>query len=143
VINGIQRATHPELHPRLPEATNRWTSCSLPAWIELDWETPQTISEVHLTFDTGFQRELTLTMSDRYNARMIRGPQPETVRDYRLELYTSSSGGEPETVLRVTDNYLGKRVHKLPEPRALSSLRLIVEKTHGAPEARIFEIRAY
>jgi hypothetical protein len=143
VLNGTQRATHPELHPCLPEATNRWTSRSLPAWIELAWETPQTISEVHLTFDTGFQRELTLTMSDRYNARMIRGPQPETVRDYRLELYTPLSGGEPDTVLHVRDNYLGKWVHKLPEPRALSALRLIVEKTNGAPKARIFEIRAY
>jgi hypothetical protein len=122
VLNGIQRATVPELHPCLPAATNRWTSCSLPAWIELDWETPQTISELHLTFDTGFQRELTLTMSDHYNARMIRGPQPETVRNYRLELYTPSSGGRPETVLHVTDNYLGKRVHKLSGPHALSSL---------------------
>ena len=143
VLNGILRVTHPDLHPCLPEATNQWTSCSLPAWIELAWETPQTISEVHLTFDTGFQRELTLTMSDRYNARMIRGPQPETVRDYRLELYTPLSEGEPDTILHVRNNYLGMRVHKLTETRALSALRLVVEKTHGAPEARIFEIRAY
>jgi hypothetical protein len=142
-LNGILRVTHPELHPCLPEANNRWTSRSLPAWIELNWEHPQLVSEIQLTFDTGFQRELTLTMSDRYSARMLRGPQPETVKAYRLELYGPATEGEPETVLHVQDNYLGRRRHQLSEPLTLSTLRLVVEGTHGVPEARLFEIRAY
>jgi hypothetical protein len=140
VINGVTRATFPDLHPCLPEASNRWTSQTLPAWIELRWESPQAISEVHLTFDTGFQRELTLTMSERYSARMVRGPQPETVRDYRLEF----EGAQGEDYrLQIRDNYLGRRVHKLPETVITSTLRLVVETTHGALEARVFEIRAY
>ncbi|MFZ5917366.1 MAG: FAD-dependent oxidoreductase [Chloroflexota bacterium] len=141
VLNGLTRATRPELHPDLPLATNRWTSGALPAWIELRWPSPQTLSEIHLTFDTGFQRELTLTMSDAYAATMIRGPQPETVRDYRLE-FSGPSGGVVET-LSVRGNYLGRRVHRLAEPVLASALRLVVEATHGAPEARLFEIRAY
>ena len=32
------------------------------AWIELAWDEPQTIRHVQLTFDTGFHRELTLTV---------------------------------------------------------------------------------
>jgi hypothetical protein len=140
VINGLARASTPRLHPCLPRASNRWTSRTLPAWIELSWEEPQTISEVHLTFDTGFQRELTLTMSDLYSARMVRGPQPETVKEYRLEV-----AGKPgtEAVLQIHDNYLGRRVHKLSEPVVTSALRLVVEATHGVPGARVFEIRAY
>ena len=143
MLNGVKRATCSELHPCLPEATNRWTSRSLPAWIELRWETPQLVSEVHLTFDTGFERELTLTMSDRYNAGMVRGPQPETVKDYRLELFRPFSKGEAAGVLRIRDNYQGRRVHKFSEPLVLAALRLVVEATHGLPEARVFEIRVY
>ena len=45
--------------------------------------------------------------------------------------------------LRIRDNYSGRRVHKLPEPVVTSALRLVVETTHGTPEARVFEIRAY
>ena len=143
VLNGVQRVTGPELHPSLPEATNRWASYRVPAWIELTWDTPQTISEIHLTFDTGFQRELTLTMSDRYNARMVRGPQPETAKDYRLEFVGSPAGEGPKAALPVKDNYLGRRVHVLNEPLTVSSVRLVVEATHGIPEANVFEVRIY
>ncbi len=140
IVNGVTRATSPELHPGLAQATNRWTSRTLPAWVELRWETPQEISEIRLTFDTGFQRELTLTMSDRFSDKMLRGPQPETVRDYRLEF--DSRQGEGNN-LCIRDNYQGRRVHELPMPVVTSSLRLVVETTHGAPEARVFEIRVY
>jgi hypothetical protein len=143
VLNGIQRVTSAELHPSLPETTNRWASDKMPAWIELRWDTPQTLSEIHLTFDTGFQRELTLTMSDRYNSRMVRGPQPETVKDYRLEFSGSQANQGPEMVLAVKGNYLARRVHTLAEPITASSVRLVVEGTHGIPEARLFEIRVY
>jgi hypothetical protein len=146
VLNGILRATHPGLHPSLPEATNCWIAPDLPAWIELNWETSQILSEIRLTFDTGFQRELTLTMSDRYNAKMLRGPQPETVKDYRLELVGPSETGsrdEVQRVIEVRDNYLGRRIHPLRTPLQVSRLRLIIQSTHGVPEARVFEIRAY
>ena len=74
-----------------PVEVHQWAapvSDSNPAWIELKWTKPQRISQVQLTFDTGFQRELTLTSSDSHNANMIRGPQPETVRDYTIEAVT-------------------------------------------------------
>jgi hypothetical protein len=118
-------------------------SRSLPARIELHWDAPVVISEIHVTFDTGFQRELTLTMSDRYSSRMVRGPQPETVKDYRLEVIGGRDGAERTPLLRVTDNYQGRRVHTLPEPMTASGLRLIAETTHGAPEARVFQIGAF
>lgn len=142
VLNGVTRVTRPELHPCLPEATNRWTSHSLPAWIELRWDEPQMVSQVQLTFDTGFQRELTLTMSDAYAATMIRGPQPETARDYQLEL-TGPSGDRVGEPLQIRGNYLGRRVHQLTEPVVASALRLIVKATHAVSDARLFEIRVY
>ena len=79
VINGLVRD--------LPGAwLNRWMAPlgSAGAWIELSWDQPQAISHLQITFDTGFQRQLTLTSSDHENAKVIRAAQPETVKDYRI-----------------------------------------------------------
>ena len=79
VVNGFDRD--------IPgEYVNRWSTelTGDGAWLELTWPKPQKIAEVQLMFDSGFQRELTLTSSDGSNKAMIRAPQPETVRDYEL-----------------------------------------------------------
>ncbi len=135
VTNGVDRATSPRLHPSLPDSSNQWTSDTLPAWIELRWEEPREISTAILTFDTGFHRELTLTMSDAYAAKMIRGPQPETVRDYRL-----SAGGRE---IAVTGNYSGRRLHRFDPPVRAASLRLDVTAVNGDTVARVFGVRVY
>lgn len=135
VTNGYTRATSPALHPALPESSNQWRSQSLPAWLELRWPEEQTIREVHLIFDTGFERELTLSMSDAFQSRMIRGPQPETVSHYRLR----TQGRE----LHVEGNYLRQRKHEFDPPWRTNTLRLEVEAAHGVKEARLFAIRIY
>ena len=65
------------------------------AWIELSWDQPQRIRRVQLTFDTGFQRQLTLSASDSITRTLIRQPQPETVKDYVIE-YTDANGARKE-----------------------------------------------
>ncbi len=136
VLDGVTRATHPGLHPVLDQAAHQWRSSGLPAWIELRWPRPRKVREIRITFDTGFERELTLTMSDLYNSRMIRGPQPETVSDYTL----SAAGGWE---LAVRGNYQRLRIHRLQEPLHTDWLRLTAHRTHGDACARIFEIRVY
>ncbi len=105
------------------------------AWIELRWAQPVRISEVQLTFDTGFQRELTLSSSESANKGIIRAPQPETVRDYVLE-----AGGKQ--IARVQGNYQRLRCHRF-EPVETDRLRLRVTATNGSDFARLFEIRCY
>jgi hypothetical protein len=105
------------------------------AWIELRWPKPVTIREVQLTFDTGFQRELTLTSSDSHNKGMIRAPQPETVRSYRV------LAGERELV-RVEGNHQRLNRHKFA-PAVTDRLRIHVTATNGSDLARIFEVRCY
>lgn len=105
------------------------------AWIELRWPQPVRISEVQLTFDTGFQRELTLSSSESANKGIIRAPQPETVRDYVLE-----AGGKQ--IARVQGNYQRLRRHRF-EPIETDRLRLRVTATNGSDLARVFEIRCY
>jgi hypothetical protein len=109
------------------------------AWLELAWDGPQRIAEVQLTFDTGFQRELTLTSNDRVNTGILRRPQPETVKDYDL-LYRA--GGEWKTLAEVRGNYQRLRRHRFDSVTA-SAVRVHVRSTHGADEARIFEVRCY
>ncbi len=116
--------------------SHRWESATLPAWLELTWDAPQAIAEVHLTFDSGFQRELTLSASDATTRKIIRGAQPELVRDYDVLL-------DGAVVVTVKDNYLRKRVHRLDRPIPANRLRIAVHATNGLPHARIFEVRAY
>ncbi len=136
VTDGATREFFPALGPWADGATHRWESITLPAWIELTWLSSVTVSEIHLTFDSGFHRELTLSASDHITRKIIRGPQPELVRDYEVLL-------DGRTIACVTGNTLRKRVHRLFAPVATSSLRLLVKATHGAHQARVFEIRAY
>jgi hypothetical protein len=132
-INPHTRATNPTLHPSLPTSSNQWRSQTLPATLELRWPTPQAISHIDLIFDTGLHRELTLSMSDAFQSRMIRGPQPETVSHYTLET--------PTQTITVEGNYLRHRRHALHT--TTDTLRFTIHQTHGVPEARLYAIRVY
>ncbi|MEK7753517.1 MAG: FAD-dependent oxidoreductase, partial [Acidobacteriota bacterium] len=72
--------------------------------IELSWPAPQKISEVQLTFDTAFGRMLTLSAQASVNREMIRGAQPETVRDYTVSV--RKPGGGWSEIVSVTGNFL-------------------------------------
>jgi hypothetical protein len=147
VLSGQTRSVHGEKGAppdRAFPGTHRWMSnqaAGLPAWLELSWNEPVRIAEIQLIFDTGLHRHLTLSHHDGYTAsKMLWGkPQPETVRDYRIELLC---GGEWETVAEVTGNYQRLRRHVAPEslPPA-ARLRITVSATNGLAHARILEIR--
>jgi hypothetical protein len=111
-----------------------------PVWIQLMWDQPTKVRMVQITFDTGFQRELTLSASESVTRRMVRGPQPETVRDYALR---GLIHGHPQTLVEVTGNYQRLCRHELVPPGPLLGLRLELKATNGAPIARVYEIRCY
>ena len=134
VLDGHTRALPTTLGPWADGATHRWESATLPAWLELAWPEPQSIAEIHITFDSGFQRELILSASDAVTEKTIRGAQPELVCDYAVLI-------DDHVVATVTGNYVRKRVHRLRQPVRGRRLRLRVHSTHGAATARVFEIR--
>lgn len=136
VLDGVTRELSPALGPWADGGIHRWESAGLPAWIELAWGEPVALSEIHLTFDSGFQRGLFLSASDFFSAMTVRGPQPEIVRDYDIIL-------DEKPVVAVNGNFLRKRIHRLPVPMACRTLRVCARATHGAPRAHLFEIRAY
>jgi hypothetical protein len=111
------------------------------AWIELRWEKPQRASELQITFDTGFQRELTLTSSDTINRGIVRAAQPETVRDYSVQVRRA---GEPTwtTVEKVTGNHQRIRRHRWPATE-IEAVRVHATTTNGSDSVRVFELRCY
>lgn len=134
VISGVDRRVYDKLH--------RWVSDpgqKLPQQIELHFKEPQRIAEVHLVFDSGLQRRLTLSQSDWFSNHMTRGPQPETVSDYEL---LAVDGEQTRSLVKVERNLQRKRVHRF-EPQTIQKLRLFVRGTHGDASARVYGIRAY
>jgi hypothetical protein len=110
------------------------------AWLQLDWKEPRKLAQVQLTFDTGFQRPLTLTHQDEFNEKMVRAAQPEAVRDY--ELIATNAKGEKVTLAKVSGNHQRLNRHAF-SPVEAKSLRLVITATNGAKTARVFEIRCY
>lgn len=123
--------------------SNRWAAPleAAGAWLQLAWEKPRTIKQVQLTFDSGFQRELTLSSSDSISKEIIRAPQSETVKDYTIQ-YRGEYGIEWTDLFKVTGNHLRLRRHEF-KPVAASALRLVVTATNGDKLARVFEVRCY
>jgi hypothetical protein len=122
---------------------NHWAAplASNGAWIELSWEKPQMIREVQITFDSGFQRELTLTSQDSVNKGIVRAAQPETVRDYAI-FYRKPGSDELVQIARVTENHQRLKRHHF-EPFPAQALRIHITATNGDEFARIFEVRCY
>lgn len=144
LLSGQTRSVHGPLGAR-PEVAHpgihRWRSDSLPAEVDLTWEEAKNIREIRIIFDTGLHRELTLSMSGHVAAKQIWGrPQPETVKDYELEF---CENGDWQPLLRVEDNFLRLRIHRLQKSISTNALRLRVLSTHGLVEARVCEIRVY
>ena len=97
------------------------------------------LSRVQITFDSGFHRELTLSASDSITSRIVRGPQPETVRDYDLH---ATVAGKKVPIAEIRGNYQRLRRHDFESLEA-ESIHLTVLATNGSKEARVFEVRCY
>jgi len=118
------------------DAMHAWESSTLPATLTLTLPAPAALREIHLTFDSGFSRQLCLSASDATTRLLIRGAQPEIVKHYRVLI-------DSVVVVEEKNNFLRKRIHQLPG--AVSGRTVAVEclATQGAPQARIFEVRLY
>jgi hypothetical protein len=144
VVSGQTRSVHGERGApaeRAAAGTHRWMSDprgGFPQWLELLWPQPVVASRVQLIFDTGLHRPLSFSLADAYTALMHWGsPQPETVRDYRIEIDTA---GDWQTVAVVEGNYERRRVHTFAAT-SLRRLRVVVLSANGLDHARVCELR--
>jgi glycine/D-amino acid oxidase-like deaminating enzyme len=144
LVSGQTRSVHgPRGVPpeRAFPGAHRWMSDpadEFPVSVELQWPRPIVARSVRLIFDTGLHRVLTFSLADAYTAQMIWGqPQPETVREYRIELFLGTEG---RAVAAVAANYQRLRVHPLDQ-QPFDRLRLTITATNGRDHARVCEIR--
>ncbi len=81
---------------------------------------------------------LTFSLADAYVERMKWGiAQPETVRDYQIEL---RANGIWHQVASVTGNYQRRNVIEFAQ-QSFNAMRITVLATNGLDHARIFEVR--
>lgn len=115
-------------------STNQWRSdpvVPLPQWLSLEWDQPQTIAQVQLTFAGHLLRE--------YHAYPPLYRDPQTVRDYAIEAWQDDEWRE---LVRVDGNVTTRVVHSF-ESVTTSRLRLMVYATNGDPAAGVYEFRCY
>ncbi|MBD1427295.1 FAD-dependent oxidoreductase [Sphingobacterium arenae] len=108
-------------------------------WISLRWKKRQQIGTVECTFDTGLNRFLRLSGQRYVQKNQVRGYQPETVSDFKIEVMDKGKVVYEEYF---ENNYLRKFTHTFPPVQA-DAVRITVTKTHDDKLARIFEIRCY
>jgi hypothetical protein len=126
-----------------PKEVHHWAASiadGKPAWIELRWAKPRRLRHVQITFDSGFQRQLTLTSSDSVNRGIQRAAQSETVKDYTILCRTPA--GEDRKIAAVQGNFQRLNRHRF-DPVETAALRVEVHAVNGDDFARIFEIRCY
>jgi hypothetical protein len=126
-----------------PAVVHHWAAqvaAGRPAWVDLRWDRPQRISEVQLTFDSGFKRQLTLSAQESQNVNLLRAAQPETVKDYTVVARTAD--GAERVLATVKNNFQRLKRHRF-EAGEFQSVRIEVQATNGDPMARIFEVRCY
>ncbi|MBL9208457.1 MAG: FAD-dependent oxidoreductase [Opitutaceae bacterium] len=110
------------------------------AWIQLEWIEPVTLAEIQLIHDTGLHRGLTISASPNEHRQAIAGPQPEVNRDYKV--IGILPDGSERSLAAVTLNYQRLRRHRF-DPVRLKAVKILIERTQGAPEVSLYEVRAY
>jgi hypothetical protein len=142
VIDGHTRSVHGirGVRPDLTvPGTHRWMSdaADTAPWLELRWDRPVNVSRIVVVLDTGLHRHLALTHSDGHHSRMEWGPQPETLKHFRI---LARSSGHYEEAAVVQDNYRRQLEFDVSLTN-IDCLRLEVIATNGLDHARIVEIR--
>ncbi len=108
-------------------------------WLQLEWNAPQRLQTVQITFDSGLHRRLFLSGEDSVYFSQTRGIQPEIVAAYTLEAMIKGSW---KTIAKNDANYLRVVRHRF-DPVETKALRLRIQQIHGESLARVFEIRCY
>lgn len=133
VINGWSRTVGGQKNCWRPDAEQN-------PWLELAFADRISIREIQILFDSNLSREIMISLSERRLQRQEKGTPSELVEDFSLQIM---DGNRLAAEKYVTGNYQRRCVIILEQPVMGSSLRIVIGKTHGTKQPRIFEIRVY
>ncbi|WP_283154208.1 FAD-dependent oxidoreductase [Guptibacillus hwajinpoensis] len=104
-------------------------------WIELTWDKPIQMDEIHLTFNDDVNEYL-------INLHFLKTEfdiMPELVANYRIEM---NLDGQWQTLDSIKSNRKRKRVHHF-ETFTTDKIRVVIEETNGSKHAELIEVRVY
>ncbi len=132
VINKVSRPTN--------EGENAWHSDKISEngeWLNFELKEKAKVSLVQLTFDSGFAYPIKITLSDKRRNMQRKGIPPELVKDFKVEL---SLKGKTVLEKEIRDNNV--RLCRVDiEPTECDRVKITFQKTNGAEEIRVFEVR--
>lgn len=145
ICDGHSRAIHGKGGSRadLTEpGTHRWMSdpSDKSPWLELQWDEPVSLRKITLVLDTGLHRFFTFTLQDSLHEKIVWGPQPETLKTFRLLARTAGDSDDWSEIAYVTDNYARQLCFDAQLDNVVR-LRLEVMETNGLDHARVVELR--
>lgn len=131
-IYGPEQALSGVARPK--DQSHLWLSAPLreEPWLELTWDTPRDIRQVHLTFPGQLVMELHWE-----NPFYV---PPHVAKHYDLQ---AEIDGDWQTLLQIRDNADVHRLHTLDATVTTTRLRLRIRETHGHLSAGLSEIRVY
>lgn len=137
VLDGISRPTESEDHC--------WESLPLSqgeAVIELRWPSPQSISRLQITFDSHLEQRLIFTQQEEIYTKLpvLKTIPQRLIKDFSIQVFDGTTW---RTVRSITGNWQRQRKEDFSPALPATGVRIVITSTHGAPAARIFEIRAY
>lgn len=131
IVNGISRPTDKE---------NAWYSDGIlenGEWLIFNLKEKKQISQIQLTFDSGFAYPIKITLSDNRRRQQRIGVPPELVKDFTIELLSDG-----KTVFNKTIKGNIQRMTRVDfEPVECDTVKIIFYSTNGCEEIRVFETR--
>nr|MDO8113684.1 FAD-dependent oxidoreductase [Candidatus Sigynarchaeota archaeon] len=133
-IDGLNRPSK--------NASNLWMSdpvASFPQSLELDLHGLKTISEVHITTDTGLDKPYPHKYDGDYKPWPVPGKAPRCPKDFEVLIVV---GKMEKKVASVKDNIQRKVIIKL-FPVNAETVKIVFHSSNGGKEIGIYEIRVY
>lgn len=106
--------------------------------ITLQWDTPQKLNRLYVTFDSNLSVEIMISLSHWHHVRQARTVPDTLVKDYRIDYLLE---GKPVLTREIHGNH--QRMNVIEVSATCDAVRITVLDTNGCQEARICEIRAY
>ncbi len=131
LLNGISRD--------IDGAVNHWQSDGLPATLQLEWEKPVQLSKVEIKCDTNLKRCIMMLKESLNDERHTNTIPEELLKSLKVEARVNGQWTQVGTL----DKNM-KRLIKFGFTQIkATAVRVIMNETYGAKNAKLFEIRCY
>jgi hypothetical protein len=115
------------------EQTHAWSG-EVGEAVEFSWNNSVPIAGARIVFDSNLELHKRMPCTYPYRRGNSHAVPASLVKAFRIE--AMDAGGTWQAIFRETENY--QRLLRIPLQVDSKSLRLVVEETWGAPQARIF-----